>query len=112
MTQVQGHTILTPRLRQQGQKSCPERAMLLDGARIVLRVQPPTATDVEALEEGTIVIGFMNPANNLEAIKRMRDRKITAFALELVPRISRAQSMDALRLAGNGRRVCRGYPWC
>ena len=74
----------------------PERAMLLDGARIVLRVQPPTATDVEALEEGTIVIGFMNPANNLEAIKRMRDRKITAFALELVPRISRAQSMDAL----------------
>ena len=73
----------------------PERAMLLDGARIVLRVQPPTATDVEALEEGTIVIGFMNPANNLEAIKRMRDRKITAFALELVPRISRAQSMDA-----------------
>ncbi|MFZ1127197.1 Re/Si-specific NAD(P)(+) transhydrogenase subunit alpha [Methanoregula sp.] len=79
-----------------GAKIMPERAMLLDGARIVLRVQPPTATDVEALEEGTIVIGFMNPANNLEAIKRMRDRKITAFALELVPRISRAQSMDAL----------------
>ena len=79
-----------------GAKIMPERAMLLDGARIVLRVQPPTAADVEALEEGTIVIGFMNPANNLEAIKRMRDRKITAFALELVPRISRAQSMDAL----------------
>jgi NAD(P) transhydrogenase subunit alpha len=38
----------------------------------------------------------MNPAGNLEAIKKMRDRKITAFALELVPRISRAQSMDAL----------------
>ena len=79
-----------------GAKIMPERAMLLDGARIVLRVQPPTAADVEALEEGTIVIGFMNPANNLEAIKRMRDRKITAFALELVPRISRAQSIDAL----------------
>ena len=53
-------------------------------------------TDVGGLAEGTIVIGFMNAANNLEAIKKMRDRKITAFSLELVPRISRAQSMDAL----------------
>ena len=62
----------------------------------MLRVQPPTVTDIDQLAEGTIVIGFMNAANNLEAIKRMRDRKITAFSLELVPRISRAQSMDAL----------------
>ena len=69
---------------------------LFTGARIVLRVQPPTAAEVDQLAEGTIVIGFMNPANNLEAIARMRDRKITAFALELVPRITRAQSMDAL----------------
>jgi NAD(P) transhydrogenase subunit alpha len=45
---------------------------------------------------GTIVIGFMNPSTNLETVARMRDRKVTAFALELVPRISRAQSMDAL----------------
>ena len=73
-----------------------DRAELLDGARIVLRVQPPTVTDIDQLAEGTIVIGFMNAANNLEAIKRIRDRKITAFSLELVPRISRAQSMDAL----------------
>ena len=79
-----------------GAKIVSERAGLLDGARIVLRVQPPTVTDIDQLAEGTIVIGFMNAANNLEAIKRMRDRKITAFSLELVPRISRAQSMDAL----------------
>ena len=71
-------------------------AELLGGARIVLRVQPPTLADVDRLAEGTIVIGFMNAANNLEVIARMRDRKITAFALELVPRITRAQSMDAL----------------
>ena len=79
-----------------GAKIVSERAGLLDGARIVLRVQPPTVADIDQLAEGTIVIGFMNAANNLEAIKRMRDRKITAFSLELVPRISRAQSMDAL----------------
>ncbi|MFA4876571.1 MAG: Re/Si-specific NAD(P)(+) transhydrogenase subunit alpha [Methanoregula sp.] len=71
-------------------------AGLLEGARIVLRVQPPTVADVDQMAEGTIVIGFMNAANNLAAIGRMRDRRITAFSLELVPRISRAQSMDAL----------------
>jgi len=79
-----------------GAKIVSGRSELLNGARIVLRVQPPTVADVDQLAEGTIVIGFMTPANNLEAIARMRDRKITAFALELVPRITRAQSMDAL----------------
>jgi H+-translocating NAD(P) transhydrogenase subunit alpha len=71
-------------------------AELFNGARIVLRVQPPTVTDIEQLAKGTIVIGFMNASNNLEAIAKMRDRGITAFSLELVPRITRAQSMDAL----------------
>ncbi len=74
----------------------PDRDALFAGARIILAVQPPTVAEVEQLPEGTIVVGFMNPAGNLETIKKMRDRKITAFALELVPRISRAQSMDAL----------------
>jgi H+-translocating NAD(P) transhydrogenase subunit alpha len=72
------------------------RTGLFNGARIVLLVQPPTVADVDQLDEGTIVIGFMNPVNNLDAVDRMRVRKITAFALELVPRITRAQSMDAL----------------
>ena len=79
-----------------GAKIASSRTELLDGARIVLRVQPPTAAEVDQLAEGTIVIGFMNAAHNLEAVARMRDRKVTAFALELVPRITRAQSMDAL----------------
>ena len=79
-----------------GARIVSSRIDLLKGARIVLRVQPPTVSDVEQLDEGTIIIGFMNMTNNLPAVARMRDRKITAFALELVPRISRAQSMDAL----------------
>jgi NAD(P) transhydrogenase subunit alpha len=79
-----------------GAKIAPGRAELLDGATIVLCVQPPTIADVEMLAEGTIVIGFMNAANNLSTVARMRDRTVTAFALELVPRITRAQSMDAL----------------
>jgi len=79
-----------------GAKIASSRTELLDAARIVLRVQPPTVADVDQLAGGTIVIGFMNAANNLDAVTRMRDRKVTAFALELVPRITRAQSMDAL----------------
>nr|WP_320160832.1 Re/Si-specific NAD(P)(+) transhydrogenase subunit alpha [uncultured Methanoregula sp.] len=79
-----------------GAKIASGPAELFSGARIVLRVQPPTVADIEQLAEGTIVIGFMNASNNLEAIAKMRDRRITAFSLELVPRITRAQSMDAL----------------
>ena len=79
-----------------GAKIVSGRADLLNGAHIVLRVQPPGIADVDQLAEGTVIIGFMNPTGNLAAIARMRDRKITAFSLELVPRITRAQSMDAL----------------
>ncbi|NYT07544.1 MAG: Re/Si-specific NAD(P)(+) transhydrogenase subunit alpha [Methanomicrobiales archaeon] len=79
-----------------GAKIAFSRTDLLTGARVVLRVQPPTVDEVDQLAEGTVVIGFMNPGRNPETVIRMRDRKITAFALELVPRITRAQSMDAL----------------
>jgi H+-translocating NAD(P) transhydrogenase subunit alpha len=79
-----------------GAKIASGRTDLLNGARIVLCVQPPAISEVDQIPEGSIVIGFMNPANNPGAVARMRDRKITAFALELIPRITRAQSMDAL----------------
>ncbi|HVP95272.1 MAG TPA: Re/Si-specific NAD(P)(+) transhydrogenase subunit alpha [Methanoregulaceae archaeon] len=79
-----------------GAKIAAGRNELLNGARIVLCVQPLTVAEIDQLTAGSIVIGFMNPANNPEAVARMRDRQITSFALELVPRITRAQSMDAL----------------
>lgn len=83
----------------------PGRAGLFSGAGIVLRVQPMAAAEVDELDAGTIVVGFMNPQSNHAAIARMRDRKITAFALELVPRITRAQTMDAL----SSQATCGGY---
>ncbi len=79
-----------------GAKIADGRAALLDGAQIVLTVQPPTAADAALYPSGAIVVGFMNPNATPEAVRVMRDRRVTAFALELVPRISRAQSMDAL----------------
>lgn len=63
---------------------------------VLLKVNPPTVTEVRALRAGAVVVGFMQAHRNLDLVKQMRDDRITSFAMELVPRISRAQSMDAL----------------
>ncbi len=69
---------------------------LLGEADVILKVQPPSLEEIEAMREGAVAIGFMAPHRDPERVARLRDRRITAFAMELVPRISRAQSMDAL----------------
>jgi len=65
-------------------------------ADIVLAVQPPSLEAIDRMREGTILIGLLLPFHRLEHIERLKERNITSFAMELVPRISRAQSMDAL----------------
>jgi NAD(P) transhydrogenase subunit alpha len=69
---------------------------ILSSADILLTVQPLSVQQIQTLKSGTVVIGFMQAYSQTEAVKALRDRQITAFAMELVPRISRAQSMDAL----------------
>jgi proton-translocating NAD(P)+ transhydrogenase subunit alpha len=69
---------------------------VLGSARVLLTVQPPSIADVDALPEGAVVVGFLQPHSRLDIVRRLRDRKITSFSVELIPRISRAQSMDAL----------------
>ncbi len=73
-----------------------DRAGLLGTAQIVLKVQPPTPEEVGAMLPGTVVVGPMNASRNLDRVAALRDRKLTSFALELLPRITRAQSMDVL----------------
>lgn len=68
----------------------------LSRADVLLTVQPPSLETIAALREGSIVIGFMQPHADPERIKALRDRKITAFAMELLPRTTRAQAMDVL----------------
>ena len=65
-------------------------------ADVVLKVDPPSPAEAELLHEGAVVIGLLQPYKAFDAIKALRDRKVTSFALELLPRISRAQSTDAL----------------
>src|ERR1700674_866769 len=69
---------------------------VLAAADVLLTVQPLTVTQIQALKPGAVVIGFMQAQAQLDMVRALRDRKITGFAMELVPRISRAQSMDAL----------------
>lgn len=65
-------------------------------ADMILRVQPPNEDEINAMQEGATVVGMMLPSRYPERVALMRDRKILSFAMELVPRISRAQSMDVL----------------
>lgn len=69
---------------------------VLGAADVLLKVQPPSVADVDVLASGAVTIGFMQAHTHLDVVRRLRDRKITSFSVELIPRISRAQSMDAL----------------
>lgn len=73
-----------------------DRTKLLMAAQVVLQVQAPTDDEVAELRPGTIVVAQMNASRNLDRVAKMRDARITAFSLELLPRITRAQSMDVL----------------
>jgi NAD(P) transhydrogenase subunit alpha len=73
-----------------------ERRALLAAADVVFKVQPPTLSEVALLERGALLISFLQPTTQGEVIAALAGRGVTAFSLELLPRISRAQSMDAL----------------
>jgi H+-translocating NAD(P) transhydrogenase subunit alpha len=74
----------------------PDAAAVLRSARVLLTVQPPTLATVEALDRKAVVVGFLQPHRELALVRALRERGLTSFAVELIPRISRAQSMDAL----------------
>ena len=82
--------------REAGAEIAPDLAAAAKGADVVLEVQPVAAGDVAKLPEGVALIGFLQPSENADLIQSLAKAKVTAFSLELLPRISRAQSMDAL----------------
>ncbi|HET6627108.1 MAG TPA: NAD(P) transhydrogenase subunit alpha [Nocardioidaceae bacterium] len=68
----------------------------LEGADLIVSVQPLDTSVVRRLDRGTATLSFLPAAQSLNLVTDLRDCGVTAFAMELVPRISRAQSMDAL----------------
>ena len=73
-----------------------DAATILGSADVILKVQPPSQAEIAALKKGAVIIGFMQAYARPDMVKALQERGITSFAMELVPRISRAQSMDAL----------------
>jgi NAD(P) transhydrogenase subunit alpha len=85
--------------------SFPDDAFANSGAQLtdapwdadgVVKVRKPTAKEVEHLRSGQLLIGFLEPLTDRDGIERLADRGVHAFAMEAIPRITRAQPMDAL----------------
>jgi NAD(P) transhydrogenase subunit alpha len=78
---------------------------VLAGADVVLSVQPLTVAQMSTLKKGAVTISFLSPTTSVDSIEAAAKAGVTSFSLELVPRISRAQSMDAL----SSQALCAGY---
>jgi NAD(P) transhydrogenase subunit alpha len=78
---------------------------VLSGADVVLSVQPLTPAQMGTLKKGAVTISFLSPTMSVDSIDAAASAGVTSFSLELVPRISRAQSMDAL----SSQALCAGY---
>ena len=83
-------------LAARGAQIVTDRAQLLQGADAVLGVQPLPVGDISQLRAGTVTISFLQPWAHGNVVRALAARSVTSFSLDLVPRISRAQSMDAL----------------
>jgi H+-translocating NAD(P) transhydrogenase subunit alpha len=71
------------------------------GTDILLKVRPPSADEVSRLKQGQVVIGFLEPLTNPDLARSLAEAGVTSFAMESIPRITRAQSMDALSSQAN-----------
>ena len=74
----------------------PDAAAAVAGAGVVVRVQPPTLEEVAQLPDGVSVVSFLQPVASSDVVKALADKGATVYSLDLLPRISRAQAMDAL----------------
>ena len=77
------------------------RNVLFAGAEAVARVGKPSVDEIAALEPGTVLIGFLAPLSDPDGIDRLAARGLVGFAMESIPRITRAQAMDALSSQAN-----------
>jgi len=79
-----------------GARVAPDAAATCAGARVVVKVQPPSDEEVAVLDAGTVLVSLMRPGQHAPLAQKLSARGVSGMALELVPRITRAQSMDVL----------------
>ena len=73
----------------------------ISNADIIIKVNKPTDDEIASMKEGSLFIGSLDPYNSKETLNKLRDKGVTSFAMELMPRITRAQSMDILSSQSN-----------
>ncbi|MCI2429684.1 Re/Si-specific NAD(P)(+) transhydrogenase subunit alpha [Candidatus Acetothermia bacterium] len=79
-----------------GAKIITEAKALWSEAEIVLKIQKPTPQEIALLREGAVLIGLLQPLIHPELVQQLAQRRVTAFSLDMIPRITRAQTMDVL----------------
>ncbi len=84
-----------------GAKVVPDAAAVWSGADIIFKVRAPTRDEVNWMREGQILVSFIWPAQNPELLQSLAAKKVTVLAMDSVPRISRAQKLDALSSMAN-----------
>ena len=80
----------------EGASIAPDAASAASGADFIFKIQPPTLEEVPTLSKGQILLCSLQPTLKLDLVKALRDAGITTMAMDLMPRITRAQSMDIL----------------
>jgi NAD(P) transhydrogenase subunit alpha len=89
-----------------GAKIVPDAASAYGGADVIFKIRPPHLNEqvgkheLELMKEGATIFAFLAPTQDRETVEKLVEMKLTGFAMELVPRLSRAQSMDALTSLG------------
>jgi NAD(P) transhydrogenase subunit alpha len=87
---------LNSQYEAEGASVAPNAAAAVAGADVVLKVQPPAVEEIGILAKGQVLASSLQPTMNLAVVKALRDAGVTMMAMELMPRITRAQSMDIL----------------
>jgi H+-translocating NAD(P) transhydrogenase subunit alpha len=97
----QGSSIPDADYAEAGARVLPDTHAVLDGADILLKVRGPTAQEISALKSGAVVVALLDAHREVDTVEALRGAGATAFAMEFVPRITRAQVMDALSSQAN-----------
>ncbi len=107
-----GHTLLmekdaglkafypTESYQEAGARILPDAAGVYGEADVILKIRPPRIHELEAMKKGAAILAFLTPLQNAEIVERLVANRLTGFSMESIPRISRAQSMDALSSFG------------
>lgn len=87
--------------KEVGAKITDDRDLILENSHIILRLHKPPIVEIAGMKKGAIHISYLDPFNETELIEEFQNNKITAVSMEMIPRTTKAQKMDALSSQAN-----------